>query len=255
MSFQLLDFDKGIFLKEANSTNSLVKQKEFSPGTWILADSQSSGKGRKGRTWTILGKESIIFSGKLRSTGDVPSPNLFSIMVGSAVAKALLSTYKNSISVNELKIKWPNDIFVRDKKVCGILIETEQEGSHWDWIVGIGINLLGDPKEIPENLPDAGFVTADPANANKKHALLETLIPLINDAALAIQRDSEPTEELSFINEHLLWKDQKVFYTEMREQKSGQLLGIDSAGRMLVRSPNGKVIEFIDTPDEFRSLE
>ncbi|MFB5652242.1 biotin--[acetyl-CoA-carboxylase] ligase [Leptospira wolffii] len=250
MSFRLLEPDSGILLSETSSTNSLLKGKEFPPGTWILADFQSSGRGRKGKSWSVLGEEPFIFSGKFRSSENLPHPGLFSLYTGIAVAKTVLAVYP-SASSKDLKIKWPNDIYLSGKKVCGILIETEKEGESWDWIVGIGINLYG--KENPKDLPEAGFVTTDPDEVGKRSVFLETLLPNLNDAALALSSGENRT---SYINDRLLWKGKAVRWTENSSPKNGILLGIDEQGRLLVQnSETGKTVEFIDSPEDFRSLE
>ncbi|EPG74302.1 biotin-(acetyl-CoA-carboxylase) ligase [Leptospira fainei serovar Hurstbridge str. BUT 6] len=249
MSFRLLEPDKGILLSDAISTNTILKGKEFPPGTWILADFQSQGRGRKNRAWAILGDEPFVFSGKFRSTGELPSPNLFSLFIGVSVAKALLSTYPSLHQSGDLKIKWPNDIFVNGKKVCGILIETEKEGEDWDWIVGIGINLFG--KSFSEELPEAGFVTSLETESGRRNRFLETLLPLLNDATLSL---ADGKTYLSFINERLLWKENTIAYTENGVPQTAILLGVDDSGRLLVRSPSGEITEFIDSPEDFRSL-
>ncbi|TGL33859.1 biotin--[acetyl-CoA-carboxylase] ligase [Leptospira koniambonensis] len=248
MSFQLLDPEKGIFLSEAGSTNTILKGKEFPPGSWILADFQSSGRGRKGKTWSILGEEPFIFSGKFSSDSNLSSPGLFSLYVGVAVAKAILSVYP-SASKKDLRIKWPNDIYLNGKKVCGILIETEKEGEVWDWILGIGANLYG--IEIPDYLTDAGFITDDQNEKGRRAKFLETLLPLLNDAVLAI---SDGDKRIEFINEKLLWKGETIAWTESGEQKTAILLGVNEEGKLLARTSVGNMVEFIDSPEDFRSL-
>ncbi len=248
MSFRLLEPDAGIFLSEASSTNTLLKGKEFPPGTWILADFQSSGRGRKGKTWSILGDEPFIFSGKFRSAENLPSPGLFSLYIGIAVTKSILAVYP-STSKADLKIKWPNDIYINGKKVGGILIETEKEGDNWDWIVGIGINLFG--KNIPDYLTEAGFVTFDASEAGKRSLFLETLLPYLNDSVLAL---AEGEDRISFINERLLWKGETIAWAEDGNPETGILLGVNGEGKLLARTPVGTTIEFIDSPEDFRSL-
>ncbi|TGL60578.1 biotin--[acetyl-CoA-carboxylase] ligase [Leptospira sarikeiensis] len=248
MSFQLLDPGKGIFLSEAGSTNTILKGKEFPPGSWILADFQSSGRGRKGKTWSILGEEPFIFSGKFSSNENLRSPGLFSLYVGAAVAKTILSIYP-SVSKRELKIKWPNDIYLDGKKVCGILIETEKEGEVWDWIVGIGINLYG--TEAPDFLDEAGFVTQDQNEKGRRNRFLESLLPQLNDYAIAISSGENRTE---FVNEKLLWKGETISWSENGEQKTATLLGVNEEGKLLARTSVGNMIEFIDSPEDFRSL-
>lgn len=112
-------------------------------GTVIIADRQWAGKGRLGRTW-LSPDNNLAMSIILYPAFD----NLFSlIMVASvAVVRAL-----KKVAKIDAQIKWPNDIMIQNKKVCGILIENELKGSDVEFsIVGIGLNINLNSSKFPE---------------------------------------------------------------------------------------------------------
>ncbi|MBW0435301.1 biotin--[acetyl-CoA-carboxylase] ligase [Leptospira yasudae] len=247
----LLQPEKGIFLDSVTSTNSVIKSKEFPPGTWIVAEEQTAGRGRKDRKWEVFGEESLIFSGKIGLENFDGGPGL-SLFIGTALCKAILSVYPEL--TREIKIKWPNDLYRGSKKVAGILIESEVEGSSVTLIVGIGVNLFGKNETIPSHLSDAGFLNTNPDRAGKKSEILEKLIPFLNEAIL-LWKDSEGRKkELILLNELLLWKGQSVSYTENGSLQTGILEGLGENGSLILKTPSGTRLDFIDSPEDFHSL-
>lgn len=115
-------------------------------GTLIIADEQTAGKGRSGRHWVTPPKEAIAFSLILRPK---LAPELISqvtLVMGLAVAHAINSLYRIGAG-----IKWPNDVVVKGKKLCGILTEMSAEIDAVHYIVigvGINANLTWFPEEI-----------------------------------------------------------------------------------------------------------
>ena len=112
-------------------------------GTVIIADEQTSGRGRQGRTW-LSPKGSLAMSIILRPSVD-NLPQL--VMIAAlAVVRAI-----RKVAGLEAQIKWPNDVLIKGKKVCGILIESEVKGDRVNAaIIGIGINVNLNPLAFPE---------------------------------------------------------------------------------------------------------
>jgi BirA family transcriptional regulator, biotin operon repressor / biotin---[acetyl-CoA-carboxylase] ligase len=107
-------------------------------GAVYFAEKQTSGRGQRGKTWTSTSGENIIMSVVLEpKTIKVKSQFLLSMAV-SVACHSLLRLY----APNDLSIKWPNDIYWKEKKLGGILIESKVQGSNLLFsIVGIGINI------------------------------------------------------------------------------------------------------------------
>lgn len=132
-----------IYITECESTNLLLKRRAGEgarEGTVIVTNSQTAGRGRRGRTWLAAPFESLLFSVLLRPP--LPPRELFglTLVAGVAVAQAL---HKMSYPA---KLKWPNDILLGGHKVCGILAESSGELDHTEYVaLGIGINVSGYP--------------------------------------------------------------------------------------------------------------
>ncbi len=137
-----------ISYKKVDSTNDIAYQlaeKGVKEGTVILADEQSKGKGRHGRRWVSPSKGGIYMSCVLRpqiTPNEIP---MITLLAAVAAAKAV-----EDITSLDVSIKWPNDIMLDGKKVCGILTEIKAEQDRVDFVIlGIGINVNTPVKQLP----------------------------------------------------------------------------------------------------------
>ena len=123
--------------EEIDSTNSLAKRENKMPhGTVFMADFQTNGRGRRGNTWISKKNEGLWFSILLKPDNSSDNLSCITLVMGLAVNKALT----NFIDI-KTGIKWPNDIVLNNKKVCGILSEIAYKNNEIDYIVlGVGIN-------------------------------------------------------------------------------------------------------------------
>ncbi|MFH0877803.1 MAG: biotin--[acetyl-CoA-carboxylase] ligase [Candidatus Omnitrophota bacterium] len=131
------------------STNDLahsLAQDNEPEGTVLFAKGQSQGRGRMGRTWTSPYDKGLYCSVILRPNMCVSSAAQVNLVVAAAVAGLLEDLYCCGIS-----IKWPNDILLNDKKICGILTEAHFESDRIDYmVVGIGLNINSSSAELPD---------------------------------------------------------------------------------------------------------
>ena len=136
----LKDFRKVkiLIFEEIDSTNRYLSDLEIDTNTLSIcsAEKQTRGKGRGNKKWESPTGQNIYLSLSFQFE---KSSNLngFSLMVGLAIRDTLAELYDI-----DLKIKWPNDIFFKNKKLCGILIETKYENNLVKIIIGIGINVF-----------------------------------------------------------------------------------------------------------------
>lgn len=131
-----------IYLPEVESTNTLAMQlarERPETGLVVLADSQTAGKGRQGRRWVDTPGCNVLSSMLLRP---LFPPYLLVMMASLAVVEAI-----EQVCGVPATIKWPNDVLIGERKVCGILIETTHN-SAGDLlaVLGIGINVNGSPR-------------------------------------------------------------------------------------------------------------
>lgn len=107
-------------------------------GTAIFAHEQTAGKGQRDRQWHSGVGENIILSVILNTSG-LQVSSQFLLSMTAAIA---LYDFFNSYAIDETSVKWPNDLYWRDRKAGGILIENVFSGKEWQWaVVGIGINI------------------------------------------------------------------------------------------------------------------
>ena len=105
--------------------------------TFVSCDFQTDGHGRLNRTWSSNFGENLLFSFLIKDKKIIEKVNGLSILIGVCVFKAL-----KKLGVNNLTIKWPNDVYIGEKKVCGILLESVLSGEEQPYvIVGVGINV------------------------------------------------------------------------------------------------------------------
>lgn len=132
---------KFIHLDDVESTNNyaakLLNEKNIKSGTVILADYQSGGKGQRGASWQSEWGKNLLYSLYIEHD-NLSYENQREL--NFAVALAVKETIDGF--VDQVKIKWPNDIYVQDRKIAGILIENQLKGSYIkSSIIGVGLNL------------------------------------------------------------------------------------------------------------------
>ena len=138
MHYNYIHFD------EIDSTNNYFKNcyQLLDNFTFVSADYQSNGKGRNDRVWESNKGDNLMFSFLIKEKPLIDISPLLSIMTAVEVAK-LLESYQ----IDNVSIKWPNDVLINDKKVCGILLEGQLPNYV---VIGVGLNV--NQKEFPTNL-------------------------------------------------------------------------------------------------------
>ena len=109
-------------------------------GSFVIADAQTQGRGRAGNAWHSPPGDNLYFSQLLRPRFDAALAPAFALAVGTVVAAAVES--RLNAGAPPTRVKWPNDVFVGEKKISGILIEAQLRGSELgSLVVGVGVNL------------------------------------------------------------------------------------------------------------------
>lgn len=124
-----------LYFKKLNSTNDYLKEHvdELDNFECVYADEQLKGRGRTGHTWESFAKKNAMFSILVKEKEIIDNFNLVSIVTGVTIANFL-----DVLGLKNVSLKWPNDVYVDSKKICGILLE----GSIPDYIIiGIGLNV------------------------------------------------------------------------------------------------------------------
>ena len=133
MSYKTIDFDV------IDSTNLYLKQNYQNEDnfTFVSALFQNKGKGRNVRKWQSTSGDNLLFSLLIKDKNILKNYQCLSMLTATAIFKVL-----KSLSIENVSIKWPNDVYVNDKKICGILLEGISYDNELKAIViGVGLNV------------------------------------------------------------------------------------------------------------------
>ena len=211
----------------------MAKQGE-KEGLVIWADSQNAGKGRRGRSWDSPAGTNLYFSILLRPKIQPEKAPMLTLVMAYAVAKAV-----KSCTGLDAQIKWPNDLVLSGKKICGILTEMYLTGTDIDYIViGTGINV--NVTEFSEELcMKATSLYLETGREIYRKVLLEEILSIFREQ---YQKFLE-IQDLSFFQEEynqiLINKNREVMVLEPENEYRGMALGINSDGELLVETEKG----------------
>lgn len=228
-------------LARTGSTNDDAKAgaKEGAPhGAVWLAEEQSAGRGRQGRTWSAARGDGLLFSVLLRLACPPANVPLVSLVAGLAVRDAVAK----AAPAAEVLVKWPNDVVVRtasgDRKIAGILVESSLMGSKVEHVV-IGIGLNVHTREFPPEIAEVATSVALAGGApDRARILADVLAGLDRDVELVAQRG------LAAVHERLVAADalRGERLEAVDDGLTGHGAGIDLDGRLLVRRADGDVV-------------
>lgn len=214
---------------EIDSTNNEAKRMcasgEFSPAL-IVAESQTAGRGRLGRSFYSPAQSGVYFSILFPS----PAPLQSAVSVTGAAAVAVMRAIR-AVTGKQTAIKWVNDLYLSGKKVCGILAEalSVQDGVQ-HLIVGIGINLS--TSDFPDELCNkAGSLETTVPRAALIAAVWRELIPFL--------LDPDSREWLDDYRTHSCVIGKPIVWSHNSETHEGFALGINENGELLVQSTDG----------------
>lgn len=224
-----------IVLDTVGSTNDYLKTiaDKFPDGTVVTSREQTGGKGRLGRVWQSKKDDTISFSILLRPDLAPMEVSAITPLCGLAVAKTLNEYFNFGAT-----IKWPNDIIVGNKKLCGILTEMSCEFDRVGYIIiGIGINILN------TNFPDdiAYKATSCKIESNRDINKSELLAKILADIELILTEGDYRfnSKNLQEYKEHCVTLNRAVTFTRRNEQIKGIATDINSEGELIVTMPDG----------------
>ena len=222
--------------RELQSTNLTAKQlaAEGAPhGTLVVADFQTAGHGRRGRSFASPPGTGLYLSMVLRSALPMQSAVLITSAAAVAVCRAVESTAGKC-----LDIKWVNDLFYQGKKCCGILTEAaaDMETGGVDYlVVGIGLNLLPPTGGWPEELADIATAIFAPG----EHVGRCRIAAAIADELLALCAALPDTSFMQDYRARNLGPGRDVAILQNGERRAAHALAITDDGHLLVRLPDG----------------
>lgn len=226
-------------LKETDSTNLQAKAmaaQGAAEGTLVVADTQTQGRGRRGRTWHSPSKRNIYASLILRPQMSPSQAPQITLMTAVALARTL------RISADlDAKIKWPNDVMVGGKKIAGILTEISADMDVVDYVVvGFGINVNTRQNEVPvEIAPIATSIILEKGVQTARSRLLcdllehyEAAYDLLNEQGFGpvMQQWRSMTDIIG----------QRVYVDVMETRHTGVVETVDDDGVLILRKDDGE---------------
>lgn len=227
--FQLFHLDR------ADSTNNyaarLIKLHGVSGPAVILAEEQFAGRGQRGARWEVEPGKNLTLS--LIASTRIPVEELFSINLNAALA--VRQTLDLLIPHQPVQIKWPNDIYVDQGKISGILVENMIRGTQVEHsIVGIGLNVNQMEFEQP-NATSLGKTTG------KTFELMDVLRLLLKQWN---HWNNQPERALPEFLKHLIGYRSKERYLIDEQEVAAEILEVRLDGRLVVRLEDGTIREF-----------
>lgn len=226
------------FLDATPSTNQYLS--ECPPahvtgcGKAVATFVQTQGRGQRGNTWLSEPGKNIQYS-LLYGPNTIPSHNQFLISQAvSLVVKTFLNEYTTGIT-----IKWPNDIYWKNKKLGGILIEHQIKGSYVEQsIIGIGLNI--NQSTFPSELPDAVSLSGITGQTYDLTALTEKLHQALCKELDALTMEQEEDIQRFYVN-NLYRRDGFHSYTDQNGPFDARICGIGAQGNLMLELEDGSV--------------
>jgi len=233
---------KVFYFKEVESTQEVAKtlaNAGLEEGTIIIAEKQTKGRGRAGREW-FSPKGGLWLSIILKPSIPTPKIQRLTLLAGVAVAKTLRKLYKL-----DAKLKWPNDVLVEGKKVCGILIEASGNADKVNYaIVGVGINVnvrFTDKKEL------SSTATSILELLGEEVSIVKLTVKLLEEFE-KLYLEFKQGEFSKIIGE---WRKlsqtlgKKVKVESYGESFTGEALDVDEDGFLLVKVKDGSIARIV----------
>jgi BirA family transcriptional regulator, biotin operon repressor / biotin---[acetyl-CoA-carboxylase] ligase len=224
-----------IFLPSCHSTNDIaseiIQNKEFIDGTVILTDHQTAGRGQRGNRWESKPGENLLMSIVLK-TDFLPLSQQFDLSMCAAVS---IFEALSRLQIPHLSIKWPNDIYIGQKKIGGILIENNILGTKMNnSIIGIGINVSQQSFENPR----ASSLSKELINQEiDKYAIAEKICEQLEEHLNELQKSNGQSVREIYLN-NLFGKDQRRSFKTEEGTFEGMIKSVSVNGQLIVLSQN-----------------
>lgn len=230
------------YLEQTESTQNIVLQLArdgAGEGTLVIAEAQTSGRGRMGRAWVSPKAKGLWFSFLLKPQIALPYTPQLTLLLAVAVCRAI-----RYVTGLEAGIKWPNDILLHGRKVCGILVESAAEDERLLHIVaGIGMSVNLSIEDYPVELHGiaSSLLIESGRTFSREDLLVETMRQLVELYRIFQEKGFSPIRTL--------WEALNVtLHSQIRVQNGqvpieGKAVGLDDFGALLVETAAGDLVK------------
>lgn len=225
-----------VFVPECHSTNTLLSEmsakSDLPEGTLVIADHQTAGRGQRGNQWVAQPGQNFTFSFLLKPKALAAS---LQFQLNMALSLGVLG-YLQQKQLGRLRIKWPNDILVGDKKICGLLIENTLRGIFIDRsVVGIGLNV----NQTDFALNSATSLALELNRPSVLPGELPLLLQQLEARLLEHHRGCLSQQKEEYL-QHLYGYQQARTFVAGHGKFTGSIVGVSHEGRLQVEA-NGQL--------------
>jgi len=229
------------FYESIDSTNDemqrILQKSDVEEGTVIFAGFQTSGKGHMGNTWESEPEKNLLMTILLLPGFLEPQYQFYLSRIISLALLELIGSYCKNV-----RIKWPNDIYVHEKKIAGILIENHIKGNYFERaIAGIGLNV--NQEKFPNNIPNPTSLCIETGCHFDMTKLLDRLLDLIK-----VKYDILFGNELDIIDrdytDHLYGFDEIRDFSSSGKKFKARIKGTEPTGELILETIEGEILRF-----------
>lgn len=204
-------------------------------GTVVFAETQTKGRGRRGRDWVSSKGKGVYMSVILRPDASLADASKLTLLAAVAICEAI-----NDVADVEARIKWPNDVLIGGKKISGILTELNAEVDRVKFIVlGIGINVNTTARQL------LGVATSLKAETSKNFSRVDVARKVLE----SLDKWYVLFKQQAFISILNRWQElsmtlgQEITLTDMGGEVKGQAIGLADDGGLFIRQVNGDIVK------------
>lgn len=204
-------------------------------GTLILTENQTNGRGQQNKSWVSAPGNNLTFSIVLKP--GIILPDVFPFRLNKAIGLAIFYWLERYFPEKTI-LKWPNDIFLNQKKICGTLTENIIQGNKLIWsVIGIGMNVN---ERFITTLPfEATSLFQESGSIWKRETILEELLPMIEKYYL--QTKSTKAAVIDTEYNKLVADTKRIVSLQLNDKLiKGTVEGVDNYGRLIFREKNSK---------------
>ena len=228
-----------IRLDRVDSTNRYLRSiaDEVPAGTVVLALEQSRGQGRSGRVWNACRGKSLTFSFLLQQSHDDFPMTFYMLFPAVAVVHYLLSLDVPA------RIKWPNDVIVKGRKIGGILVQTISRSTERRMITGIGLNVLQETQDFPQNIRDtAGSILGLTGKKIDPEKLFLSLLSVLETMHRDLQHSDGWPQLLKMWSDNCAHMNEPITIYQSGAVVRGDFDGLDEDGFAVIKTKTKKLV-------------
>lgn len=227
-----------VYYPETDSTNIRIRHlgDEGAPhGTLAVADRQTAGRGRRGRTWESPGGSCIYMSILLRPDLAPEKAPMLTLVMACGVAEGIMD-----FADVKVQIKWPNDIIVSGKKLAGILTEMSTQVDYINHVtVGVGINV--NVQNFPEEIQTATSLLSETGTQTKRAPVIAAVMKHFEENYKIFMQTEDMSGLMEKYSSLLVNQGREVLILEKDAEYKAYAEGINQKGELVVRREDGTV--------------